>query len=438
MTRGSSLRTSTVRPKDSKAAREGLDRIAQMLSRDALRSDVAAFFRRFILRSPRAMISRTVKVGDQPLATLNAPESVAPQAIGPEQKLVLSRFAWIRRDAQSLVVETSLGPSTVLLQDGRAHILLYAFAAPRPLDRALARDVSLPLASAAEVASLLFAAGILNEADANTEADEPPLASWEFHDLLFHACSRPGRRDARFGGTSRFAERFPSAPAIPPARWGDTVALELPDFERLEREDPPLARVQSLRRSIRDYDETPLSLNQLGEFLYRVGRVEDYWETFLGGSETSSYAPRPYPSGGAAYCLELYPAIQACEEIDPGLYHYESERHELARVAPKTAAVQQLIAAAAAGMGRQAEGMQVVIVVAARFARVAWKYESIAYSLVLKEVGVLLQTMYLAATAMKLAPCAVGTGDTELFAQASGLPYYEESSVGEFALGSAR
>jgi len=397
-----------------------------------------AFFQSFSLRSPRAMISRTVKVGDYPVATLRGPQPVAPQAIGPEQKLVLSRFAWVRRDAQWLVAETSLGPSTVLLQDARAHMLLYAFATPRALDPALARDVSLPLPCAAEVGSLLLAADILSEADSSFTEDEPPLASWEFHDLLLHACSRPGRRDARFGGTYRFAERFPSAPAIAPARWGDTVALELPDFERLEREDPPLARVQALRRSIRDYDETSLSLNQLGEFLYRVGRVEDYWEAPLGGSETISYAPRPYPSGGATYCLELYPALQACEEIDPGLYHYESERHELARVAPMTDAVKRLIAGAAAGMGRQAEGMQVVIVIAARFARVAWKYESIAYSLVLKEVGVLLQTMYLAATAMKLAPCAVGTGDTELFAQASGLPYYEESSVGEFALGSAR
>jgi SagB-type dehydrogenase family enzyme len=67
---------------------------------------------------------------------------------------------------------------------------------------------------------------------------------------------------------------------------------------------------------------------------------------------------------------------------------------------------------------------------------VAWKYESIAYELVLKDVGVALQTMYLAATAMGLAPCAIGTGDSDLFAQASGIDFYEESTVGEFALGS--
>jgi SagB-type dehydrogenase family enzyme len=61
---------------------------------------------------------------------------------------------------------------------------------------------------------------------------------------------------------------------------------------------------------------------------------------------------------------------------------------------------------------------------------------SIAYSLILKHVGVVYQTMYLAATAMGLAPCALGCGDSDRFARAAGIDYYVESSVGEFLLGS--
>jgi SagB-type dehydrogenase family enzyme len=79
---------------------------------------------------------------------------------------------------------------------------------------------------------------------------------------------------------------------------------------------------------------------------------------------------------------------------------------------------------------------QVVITIAARFQRLSWKYESIAYSVLLKDVGVLYQTMYLVATAMALAPCALGGGDSDLFAAAAGLDYYSETSVGEFLLGS--
>jgi SagB-type dehydrogenase family enzyme len=78
----------------------------------------------------------------------------------------------------------------------------------------------------------------------------------------------------------------------------------------------------------------------------------------------------------------------------------------------------------------------VLLIVAARFQRVMWKYASMAYALILKDVGVLYQTMYLVATAMNLAPCAIGCGNADLFAQATGTDYWAESSVGEFLLGS--
>jgi Spy/CpxP family protein refolding chaperone len=55
---------------------------------------------------------------------------------------------------------------------------------------------------------------------------------------------------------------------------------------------------------------------------------------------------------------------------------------------------------------------------AARFSWVVWKYESIAYALTLKHVGVLYQAMYRTATALGLFPCAIGGCDAERFAQA--------------------
>jgi SagB-type dehydrogenase family enzyme len=77
--------------------------------------------------------------------------------------------------------------------------------------------------------------------------------------------------------------------------------------------------------------------------------------------------------------------------------------------------VRQLVdrAAAAAGDNRPP---QVLLVIAARFGRTMWKYQSMAYALILKDLGALMQTMYLVATAMGLAPCALGAGDLELFA----------------------
>jgi SagB-type dehydrogenase family enzyme len=78
---------------------------------------------------------------------------------------------------------------------------------------------------------------------------------------------------------------------------------------------------------------------------------------------------------------------------------------------------------------------QILITIAARFNRIAWKYSAIAYSLVLKDVGVLLQTLYLAATEMGLGGCAIGTSNIELFAKMTGQRFHVEGPVGQFALG---
>ena len=81
---------------------------------------------------------------------------------------------------------------------------------------------------------------------------------------------------------------------------------------------------------------------------------------------------------------------------------------------------------------------QVLITIAARFGRISWKYSSIAYSLILKNVGCLIQTFYLAATEMGLGGCAIGTTNIDLFARMTELEFHVEGPVGQFALGRGR
>jgi len=155
------------------------------------------------------------------------------------------------------------------------------------------------------------------------------------------------------------------------------------------------------------------------------------------GRVQMDFAQRPYPSGGALYELEVYAVVEACRGLSPGLYRYDGLGHQLVRRAGRTAEVERLLSDAARSAGVEATGPQILLVLTARLPRVAWKYSCLAYALVLKNVGVVFQTMYLAATAMDLAPCAIGLGDSDLFAQAAGIDYYAETSVGEFLLGSA-
>src|SRR5262249_24749970 len=178
-----------------------------------------------------------------------------------------------------------------------------------------------------------------------------------------------------------------------------------------------------------------------GEFLFRVARVKDFWQTEVptaGGPVRLDFASRPYPAGGALYELEVYAAVNRCANLPAGLYHYDPARHRLTRVREGRAEVAALLRDAAESTAVPEDSLQVLLILASRFARVAWKYESIAYALTLKHVGVVFQTMYLAATAMGLGGCAVGGGDADRFARAAGTDYYAERSGGEFLLGSLR
>jgi SagB-type dehydrogenase family enzyme len=229
-------------------------------------------------------------------------------------------------------------------------------------------------------------------------------------------------------------------PAVKPAPAGETFRLYRPELEKLEVEDPPLSSVIRDRRSIREYG-APLSACKLGEFLYRVARIRDRHDVVVEtphGPMPMSIAARPYPSGGALYELEFYVAIETCDGLDRGLYYYEPCGHRLIRICGGSAELMGLFQDAADSAGIPENTIQVLLVITARVPRISWKYSSIAYALILKHVGVVYQTMYLAATAMGLAPCALGCGDSDAFARAAGTEYYDETSVGEFLLGSRR
>ena len=356
------------------------------------------------------------------------------------RRYVLSRFAYLRRAGTEAVLESPLAHARIILHDCRAAAMIGALAAPATAGELAERVVGLGVDAVAGVLALLLRAGVLGEA--GTEDQAPALLSWEFHDLLFHARSRRGRFDAPYGTTYRLADRLAPPHALKPALAGQAHELYRPDPDRLERDDPPLARVQAQRRSIREFDATrPITDRQLGEFLFRVARVTGYREGEVStprGPVRQDFAARPYPAGGSLYELELYAAIQVCNSLDPGLYHYDPAGHRLIRLRGRTPEVAVLLRDAAESAATPEDTLQVLLILAARFPRVAWKYESIAYALTLKHVGVLYQTMYLTATAMGLAPCAIGGGDADLFARAAGTDYYAETSVGEFLLGTPR
>ena len=147
-----------------------------------------------------------------------------------------------------------------------------------------------------------------------------------------------------------------------------------------------------------------------------------------------AYTSRPYPAGGSSYELELYLTVANCEGLERGFYHYDADRHALVPIARAAAGSRSATWRPPIRDGR-AGAPQILITMAARFDRISWKYSSIAYSLILKDVGVMIQTLYLMATDMGLGGCAIGNNNIDLFAQMTGIEFHVEGPVGQFALG---
>jgi len=350
----------------------------------------------------------------------------------------LSRFAYMRNENQSLVLASSLTLSTFLLRDWRVTAVLHLLAAPHTVTELAGKLPEVPCAVISLFMRLLLSAHLVSAvASRECESEEPSsLHQWEFHDLLFHTQSRAGRTATSRGATFRFLGKVKPLPAVKTPMTNDAIPLFQPDMERLKLCDVSLTRVMEERCSTRKHGTTPIHVRQLSEFLYRTARIRHFPEPPLGIQGTYERSNRPYPSGGACYELELYVVVNACRGLAAGLYHYRPDHHQLEKIVDRTHHIDALLAEASASADQQ-DHPQILIILAARFQRVTWKYEAMAYATILKNVGALYQTMYLVATAMGLAACALGSGNAERFAAVAGTNYYEETSVGEFMLGSA-
>ena len=348
----------------------------------------------------------------------------------------MSRFAYSHAENGRIFVATPLSDVRLAIVDPRIAALLAAMAeARKPAD--LAGIAALPPAATRSCLSLLLSAKVIDEARGGLlpEEQDDTLRQWEFHDLVFHARSRLGRHDHGIGGTFRFSGKLPSLPAVRKDYPGPPIALARLASGGSGTNDPSLATVMAARRSVRRRGNAPISLDEIGVFLFRTARVERIIPADPALGRRYETSTRPYPSGGATYDLEIYLTVDQCAGLDPAVYHYDPVGHALRLVAPQGPLTDALLDGARSASKMQVRP-QIVVTLTSRFQRLSWKYESIAYATTLKNVGVLYEAMYLVATAMGLAPCALGAGNSDLFSRLIGTDYYRESSVGEFMLGS--
>ena len=359
---------------------------------------------------------------------------LAPE-LGNADTLVLSRFAYLRRRGAEMVLESPRAGALFKICDPKIAATIAMLATPQQI-KELRRQEDFPgveLFALLLDCQILFKVGAAGGRGLRPAEGDLSLVLWDFHDLLFHTRSTEGRHANPLGGTYPHAGVISALPAER-ANWPGKI-IDLSKVPAAHRE--AISRVAKLlreRHSTRSFDdERPITLAELAQFLDGSARVLSRSNEQLDLDE-GGHTVRPYPSAGAAYGLELYLAVNRCEGLQRGFYHYDAGAHMLAPIGVATNELEALLAGAQYAMGARAQP-QILITIAARFGRTSWKYSSIAYALILKDVGVLTQTLYLMATGMGLGGCAIGIANIDLFEKMTGIESHVEGPVGQFAIG---
>ncbi|MCX7994789.1 MAG: SagB/ThcOx family dehydrogenase [candidate division WOR-3 bacterium] len=171
-------------------------------------------------------------------------------------------------------------------------------------------------------------------------------------------------------------------------KGGEMIDLPSPQFTNVSLEE-----CIKKRRSIRDFENKELTLQQISNLLWSAQGITD-----------SVRELRAVPSAGATYPLELFIAKK------DGLFRYIPNGHKLKK--EQEADLRKDIARAALNQMFIADA-GLVIIITAVYRRTAWRYGERAYRYINNEVGHCAQNIHLEAVALGLGSVPVGAFDDE-------------------------
>ena len=212
--------------------------------------------------------------------------------------------------------------------------------------------------------------------------DDPTTLS-----LLFHLNSEPWLNDEAYAAAYKVDYRTvgPSESALP---------LPVPS-------DSALARLIHDRCSVRRFEKRKMPIETLSTLLWAANGLTRQAEL----PDGVSCINRSVPSAGGLYPLEIYLLVQRLEATPGGLYHYGVWDHTLEPV--QTGATFEDFRPATLAYPFF-EDANVVLFLAAVFARTQRKYGPRGYRYILLEAGHAAQNICLAATEKGLGSLCIG------------------------------
>ena len=168
--------------------------------------------------------------------------------------------------------------------------------------------------------------------------------------------------------------------------------------------DVNLFDVIKRRRSVRDYEDYAISLNELYYILFYCYGITQQ-QPIKGAEGTWSY--RSVPSGGALYPLEIYLYLNK-SVLPQGIYHYRPDLNALEVVCEKELLAElkeNIVAEPYVNIANS----NCVVFISSVAERMLLKYGERGYRFILQEVGYVSQNISLTCTAINLASCMVGS-----------------------------
>ena len=198
---------------------------------------------------------------------------------------------------------------------------------------------------------------------------------------------------------------------------GEPIPPQLPDHADLKLPEPRLDSSVSIeqtflqRRSVRNYTDEPLSLQEVSQLLWAAQGITD-----PRGVRTS-------PSAGGTYPLETYLVVGDVENLTNGVYRYQPVGHALRKVL--NGDLRAKLAAAALRQSCVKDGA-INIVFTAFYERTTQRYGERGIRYVHMEAGHAAQNVQLQAVALNLGTVVIGAFHDDQVSKVLNLPKQEQ------------
>ncbi|MCY1633350.1 SagB/ThcOx family dehydrogenase [Marinifilum sp. D737] len=225
--------------------------------------------------------------------------------------------------------------------------------------------------------------------------------------LLYHENSKLSRFSLIKQGEEigKFSNPYILKRAAQPYKCFPTSkTISLKDYENTFAFSKDIFEVIKNRRSGREYDDYPISVNELYQLLfYSYGITKE--RNIKGEDGIWSY--RAVPSGGALYPLELYVYVNK-GQLSKGFYHYRPDINILESLDEKDH-LEDLRRIIYAEPNVDLQNCSCIILISSVVQRILMKYGERGYRFILQEVGFVSQNISLISEAIGLSSCMIGS-----------------------------